>query len=137
VIVVRIITSFLALRILQPALLQCMRIMSSSEAVQEKVRENVSSYSLGHEFITPDPAANPFVINAAKTEMDRLFEQEPQTAQATLNACMESLRPEPLFSSLTNLMGGLMAKGYHPQEAILRTWANVLMLGIIVGRKET
>ena len=61
---------FLATHVFQPALMLCMRFMSSDPGVKEKID---SCVTVGHEFVTPNPSFNPYVINAAKDEMDRLF----------------------------------------------------------------
>lgn len=105
-----------------------------SKDAQEKVSEIVRSPT---EYIPPAlGSVNSILLNAAHHEQFRALEENPEEAQAILNACLESLRNcESVRTPMFRMFAALIAKGYDPEEAFLRVSADVLMLGMNVQKR--
>jgi hypothetical protein len=82
------------------------------------------------EYVQPAPEINPLLMLAALEDHRQQLEAEPENCQAILNACLASLRTESIKNMMVRMMGALVAKGYDPEEAMLRVLANAVMLGI-------
>ena len=88
-------------------------------------------------YVESSSLINVLLVAAAQDDFLSHFEQEHENAQAMLNACMETLASEPIRVKFEQLFGGLIAKGYAPQEALTRTLANALYLGTFVQKRIT
>jgi hypothetical protein len=87
------------------------------------------------EYVAANELINPMVLMSAQADMLKWKESDPQTFQSNLNACMETLESEPTRTRLMVFVGHLIANGRKPEDAMIRSMANILLLGIVLERR--
>lgn len=83
-------------------------------------------------YVEPDPLINPILVVAA---MQDIREADRVKVQASLNACLLSVRPNQISGPLSALFMDALAKGHTPDEAVLMVIANSVYLGMHVERR--
>lgn len=84
-------------------------------------------------YVTPENYVNPVVLAATQRDVAEFLRVQPEQYQAVLNACLESIRGLPeVADSIPAFMGGMVASGHDPREALLRVCANFLLQGMVL-----
>jgi hypothetical protein len=97
------------------------------------VKANPAMFPTLKEYVEPDSSVTPLLIMAAIERCAKRHQDEPEREQATLNACLTSLRSEALMQNFASFQSSLLAEGLPVGEVALRMMANVLRIGMEIG----
>lgn len=86
-------------------------------------------------YVDGDPRISAWIFAAALDDAERQYQEEPEARQSTLNACMVCIRDDSIGGSWAALMGRLIASGHDPQEAFIRTAANIVTVGMFIQKR--
>ena len=88
------------------------------------------------EYVQPEGFVTPLVLMAAQKAVMQSAEDYPREFQGVLNACMESIGGSPIGGGLPMMFASLIAKGYQPDECLVRISANMVVLGMYLERGD-